>query len=147
MTFRPVLAALFALFMAGAVLPGMARADVEIDVNQGEVRPLPIAIPAFTGASRGAEMAQVIAGNLDRSGLFAPIDGAAFPERNLDIGIQPDFAGWKAISAQALINGAITVEADGNAAGTTPPKYTMRRTPTSLQAWANAVAVRLSQTS
>lgn len=113
MTFRPVLAALFALFMAGAVLPGMARADVEIDVNQGEVRPLPIAVPAFTGAARGAEMAQVISGNLERSGLFAPIDSAAFPERNLDIGIQPDFTGWKTINAQALINGAITVEADG----------------------------------
>ena len=113
MTFRTVLAALFAVFLAGVALPGMAHADVEIDVNQGEVRPLPIAVPAFTGSSRGAEMAQVITGNLERSGLFAPIDGAAFPERNMDIGIQPDFGGWKAINAQALINGAITVEADG----------------------------------
>jgi TolB protein len=113
MTPRTVLAALCAIFLAGAALPGVARADIEIDVNQGEVRPLPIAIPAFSGAGRGAEMAQVIAGNLDRSGLFAPIDAAAFPERNLDIGIQPDFGGWKAINAQALVNGAITVEADG----------------------------------
>ena len=113
MTIRAVLAALFALFMGVATLPGVARADIEIDVNQGDVRPMPIAVPGFTGGGRGAEMAQVITGNLERSGLFAPIDGAAFPERNLDIGIQPDFAGWKAINAQALVNGAITVEADG----------------------------------
>ena len=113
MTIRAVLAALFALFMGVATLPGVARADIEIDVNQGDVRPMPIAVPGFTGGGRGAEMAQVINGNLERSRLFAPIDGAAFPERNLDIGIQPDFAGWKAINAQALVNGAITVEADG----------------------------------
>jgi TolB protein len=113
MTLKAVFAALFALFVATAALPGLARADIEIDVNQGDVRPMPIAVPGFTGVGRGAEMAQVITGNLERSGLFAPIDGAAFPERNLDIGIQPDFAGWKAINAQALVNGAITVEADG----------------------------------
>eukprot|EP01035_Chromulina_nebulosa_P010014 gene10014-13496_t len=85
MTIRAVLAALFALFMGVATLPGVARADIEIDVNQGDVRPMPIAVPGFTGGGRGAEMAQVITGNLERSGLFAPIDGAAFPERNLDI--------------------------------------------------------------
>jgi len=115
MTFRPVLAALCALVaVSGAFgLPAPARAEIEIDVNQGEVKPLPIAIPAFTGATRGAEIAQVISGNLDRSGLFAPIAPAAHPERNLDIGVQPRFDAWKTINAQALVNGHVTVEGDG----------------------------------
>jgi len=115
MSFRPVLAALFALVAATGFVaaPGLARAEIEIDVNQGEVRPLPIAIPAFSGASRGAEISQVIAGNLDRSGLFAPIDAAAYPERNLDIAVQPRFDAWKTINAQALVNGNVVVEADG----------------------------------
>ena len=40
MTLKAVFAALFALFVATTALPGLARADIEIDVNQGEVRPL-----------------------------------------------------------------------------------------------------------
>jgi len=114
MTLRNLLVALVAAFGVGlAALPQAAWAEVEIKVDQGVVEPLPVAVPAFSGAGRGAEMAQVITGNLERSGLFAPISSAAFPERNLDIGIQPDFDGWKAINAQALVNGHITVEADG----------------------------------
>ncbi|MDP1631386.1 MAG: Tol-Pal system beta propeller repeat protein TolB [Caulobacter sp.] len=114
MTLKTVLAALFALcLVSGVAIAPSARAEIVIDVNQGEVRPMPIAVPAFTGAQRGGDMAAVITGNLERSGLFAPVNPAAFPERNLDIGIQPSFEGWKAISAQALINGQVTVEADG----------------------------------
>ncbi len=115
MTLRPVLAALCALVaVAGFVAaPQTARAQIEIDVNQGDVRPLPIAVPAFTGAGRGAEIAQVISANLDRSGLFAPIDPAAFPERSLDVNVQPRFDAWKTINAQALVNGNVVVEGDG----------------------------------
>ena len=113
MILRTMLAALMAIALAAFAAPRAARADIDIKVDQGIVEPLPIAVPAFSGSGRGAEMAQVIAGNLERSGLFSPIAPAAFPERNLDIGIQPDFAGWKGINAQALVNGAITVESDG----------------------------------
>jgi TolB protein len=122
MNLRHVVAALVVFAAAGVfALPQAARAEVEIKVDQGIVEPLPVAVPAFTGSTRGAEMAQVITGNLERSGLFSPVNPAAFPEHNLDIGIQPDFAGWKAINAQALVNGAITVEADGKLRGRLPP--------------------------
>lgn len=114
MSFRSVLAAVLAIAALGLVgLPRDARAQVGATISQGVVEPLPIAVPAFSGAGRGADMASVITANLERSGLFAPINAGAFPERNLDIGIQPDFAGWKTINAQALVNGAITVEGDG----------------------------------
>lgn len=113
MILRTMLAALLAITLAAFAAPRAAYADIDIKVDQGIVEPLPIAVPAFTGSSRGAEMAQVISANLERSGLFSPIAPAAFPDRNLDIGIQPDFGGWKAINAQALVNGSITVEADG----------------------------------
>jgi TolB protein len=113
MTLRHLMIALCALVLGGAALPAVARAEIEIDINQGAIKPLPIAIPAFTGAGRGADIAQVISANLERSGLFAPIDPSAFPERGLDIALQPQFEAWKAINAQALINGQVTVEADG----------------------------------
>jgi len=112
MTPRILLAALLSALLA-SVAAAPARAQIEIDVNQGEVRPLPVAVPAFSGAGRGAEMAQVITGNLERSGLFAPVPQAAFPERNLDIAIQPRFDAWKTVNAQALVNGHVTMEADG----------------------------------
>lgn len=113
MTPRALLTAAFACLALVAAAPGVARADIEVDVNQGAVRPLPVAVPAFSGAARGAEIAQVISENLGRSGLFAPIAPGVFPEQNLDVDLQPQFPGWKQINAQALINGAVTVEADG----------------------------------
>jgi len=74
-----LLAAVFAACLAlVAGAPGMARADIEVDVNQGAVQPLPIAIPAFSGATRGADIAQVISDNLERSGLFQPLQPSTF---------------------------------------------------------------------
>lgn len=103
-----------ALALAAALLSTMAitapaQAQIEVDVNRGDVKPLPIAIPVFGGA-QGAEIAQVITGDLERSGLFAPINQAAYIEKNPDVNVQPRFADWKTINAQALVNGQATVE-------------------------------------
>jgi TolB protein len=103
-------AACAALFAAAA--PVTASAQVEVDVNQGAVQPLPIAIPGFTGA-QGSDISRVIAANLERSGLFKPLDQAGFPEHDLDIGVQPKLDAWKQIGAQALVNGRATVDPDG----------------------------------
>ena len=100
--------ALAALVLAAAPLTA-AHADIVVDVNKGQVQPLPIAIPAFSG-QRGADIAQVITANLERSGLFAPLDPKAFIEHDLSVAVQPRFADWKTISAQALVNGQVTVE-------------------------------------
>ena len=86
-----------------------ATAQIEINVNKGDVQPLPIAIPAF-GGTRGADIAQVITGNLERSGLFAPIGQQAYIEKGLNVAVQPRFPDWKVINAQALVNGQVTVE-------------------------------------
>ena len=100
--------ALTALLLAAAPLAA-ARADIVVNVNKGEIQPLPIAIPAFSG-QRGADIAQVISANLERSGLFAPIDPKAFIEHDLSVAVQPRFGDWKSISSQALVNGQVTVE-------------------------------------
>jgi TolB protein len=102
------------LALAAAVLSGMAiapaaRAEIEVDVNRGNVQPLPIAIPAFQG-ERGAEIAKVVTDNLQRSGLFRPLDPNSFIERNLTVNVQPRFPDWKGINAQALVNGQVTME-------------------------------------
>jgi TolB protein len=100
---------LFAVLAVGlAAAP--AWADIEVNVNRGDVQPLPIAIPAFGGGQTGADIANVISNNLHRSGLFRPLDPASFLERDLNPAVQPQFAEWKQINAQALLNGQATVE-------------------------------------
>lgn len=102
------LAVVAALLSTAAITPP-AYAQIEVDINRGDVKPLPIGIPGFNGP-QGAEIAQVITGNLERSGLFAPIPPAAHIEKTMDVNVQPRFPDWKAINAQALVNGQVTVE-------------------------------------
>lgn len=95
-----------------------AHAVLSIDVTQGNVQPVPIAIPDFVGGSPAdAEAArgisQIITSNLRRSGLFAPIDPAAYIEKITTIDTQPRFPDWKTINAQALVTGRLTRQADG----------------------------------
>ena len=64
-------------------------------------------------AEVGVGVAQVITNNLKRSGLFAPIDQAAFIERITNIDTAPQFQSWKPINAQALVTGRMTRQGDG----------------------------------
>jgi len=98
--------------VAMAVVP--ARALVEIDVNRGVVEPVPIAITDFLSAGgRGAEISAVIAADLKRSGLFAPIDRGAFIEKISNPDVAPRFEDWKVINAQAIVTGRVTEEPGG----------------------------------
>ncbi len=95
--------------------PALAQ---RIRVDPNEFQPLPIAIPNFVAGSPadaqvGADVAGVITNNLKRSGLFAPIDQAAFIERITNIDVAPQFANWKTINAQDLVTGRMTRQGDG----------------------------------
>ncbi|MFI4965901.1 MAG: Tol-Pal system beta propeller repeat protein TolB [Caulobacterales bacterium] len=105
---RTLLTAMAAL-PAAALFASAARADIEVNVNRGDVQPLPIALPAFGGGQVGADIAGVISANLQRSGLFRPLDPASFVERDLNAAVQPRFPAWQQINAQALVNGQVTV--------------------------------------
>ena len=103
---------------AFAMFGSPALAQVRLDVTQGNVAPMPIAIPDFVGgtpvdAEAARAITQVITGNLRRSGLFAPIDPAAFIERIVSFDALPRFPDWKAINAQALVTGRVTRQGDG----------------------------------
>ncbi|MBL8771638.1 MAG: Tol-Pal system protein TolB [Phenylobacterium sp.] len=99
-----------ALGALAAVLPSPAAA--QLSVTRGDVNPMAVAVPSFAGGQVGADISQVIAANLQRSGLFRPLDPASFIEKDLSAAVQPRFADWKTINAQALVNGQVTV--DGN---------------------------------
>jgi TolB protein len=110
----------------GAAAGGMllavprARAVVRLDITQGNFQPMPIAISKFIGGGGGDDnddvasgVTQIITANLQRSGLFAPIDPAAFIEHIASVDAVPQFPNWRSVNAQALVTGAVTRQADG----------------------------------
>ena len=115
---RRRLLALGAAASASALLARPAAAQLRLDVTQGNVQPMPIAIPDFVGGTPGDTEAaraitQVIVANLRRSGLFAPIDPAAYIEKIASFDTLPRFPDWRAINAQGLITGRVTRQSDG----------------------------------
>jgi TolB protein len=105
--FGIVLVALLSLMAAPAF------AQLRVDVTQGTVQPLPIAIPDFNGDPAGAQIAGVVRADLERSGLFKPLDPKSFVEKISDINVPPNFANWRVINAQALVTGQVTMQPDG----------------------------------
>ncbi|MFN5489453.1 MAG: Tol-Pal system beta propeller repeat protein TolB [Bradyrhizobium sp.] len=90
----------------------------QIQIPGGEFAPVPIAIPNFAAgtpgdAEVGVGVTQVITNNLKRSGLFAPIDQAAYLEKQINIDAAPNFNNWKSINAQALVTGRMTRQGSG----------------------------------
>ncbi len=108
----------FALMaVAFAALP--ADAQVQIDINKPNVQPMPIAITNFAGVTGqetqvGRDMAGVISADLERSGLFKPINPKAFIQTVESLQVQPRFPDWKAINAQALVQGKVEQTQDGH---------------------------------
>ena len=103
------------VFLAAA---GPARAELRIDITQGTVQPLPIAVTQFVGDSTaatgfGRDIARVITNDLERSGLFRPIDPRAFIQSEVALQTLPRFGDWRVINAQALVQGRAQVTEDG----------------------------------
>jgi len=95
-----------------------AEAALEIDITRGNVQPLPIAVTDLYGESEeikrlGADIAQVVTANLERSGLFRPLNPKAFLQKIEDLQGQPRFADWRQINAQALVTGRAEMQQDG----------------------------------
>jgi len=93
----------------------VAHAELAITIDKGNFQPMPIAITDFVGAdpAMNAQISAVITNNLKRSGVFQPIDKAAFIDKSVNFDAAPNFASWKAINAQALVTGRVTKDASG----------------------------------
>jgi TolB protein len=103
--------ALIILFATAFAMP--VSASLQVDVNQGNVQPLPIAIPDFVGDPQGANIAKVVRADLERSGLFKPLDPKSFVEQIKNINVAPNFANWRVINAQGLVTGQASMQSDG----------------------------------
>ena len=85
----------------------IANAATRIDITKGNIDPLPIAIDGLYGDEIGRQIAGVIEADLERSGLFRPIDKNAFIDKVLNTSTQPTFASWRQINASVLITGYV----------------------------------------
>ncbi|MBI4031406.1 MAG: Tol-Pal system protein TolB [Proteobacteria bacterium] len=113
---------LFALLVLSLLaFPGSAFAELKVNVTQGTVEPLPVAITNFhadPNADRdmAQQLPQVIGSNLERTGLFKPVDPRAFIQDAASMAKDgPRFGEWRAINAQALVTGTVTAAPDGRA--------------------------------
>jgi TolB protein len=107
------LAVLLVAFAAHVFAPRPALALVEIDLSKANVEPLPIAITDFAGEQVARDIAAVIEADLRSTGIFRPIEKAAFIDKIQGTAGVPRFEDWRIINAQALVTGAVTQEADG----------------------------------
>ncbi len=110
------LAALLAITEGAAIRT--AAAELKIDITRGKVEPMPVAITNFLGNSPrekfiGSKLSSVLRKDLERSGLFRSIDPKAFIQKPEALQLQPRFADWRVISAQALVSGRARVQPDG----------------------------------
>jgi TolB protein len=98
--------------------PALARAEVHIDLTRGQMQPLPIAIPAFSGDGPNGQLGQqltgVVSNDLQNSGLFQVLDPKSYIQ-NVSAGGPPDFGAWRQINAQALVTGQVQTQPDGKA--------------------------------
>ena len=86
--------------------------SLEVTLTQGSIKPTPIAVTELftlnnSKSKIGKNISLVISDNLERSGLFLPIDKKAFIQDNESLANQPRFEEWKVIKAQHLVAGNI----------------------------------------
>ncbi|GAB5374086.1 MAG: Tol-Pal system beta propeller repeat protein TolB [Acuticoccus sp.] len=107
-----LVAATLAIVASFVVAP--AQALVSIDVTGGQARALPIAIPYFNGVGQDAEIgkqiAEVVEADLVSSGLFRPIDRAAYISPVMGTAEVPRFGDWRAIGAESVVTGEVVRE-------------------------------------
>ena len=88
-----------------------ARAELHIDITQRQGRADADRDPGLSGraatAPRSArDIAGVVSADLERSGLFRPLDPRSFIQNVSTGGSPPRFGDWRQINAQALVTGS-----------------------------------------
>ncbi len=85
---------------------------IEINVTDGKIEPLPIAVTKFNYLSSkekqlSISILEVIKNNLNNSGLFKTISRKAFLQNEEEIFLQPVFGDWRLIDANLIVSGEI----------------------------------------
>ena len=100
---------------SGPNLVTPAFAQLKGTQTEGTIAPIPIAIPLFMGddPQLAGDISNVVQADLERSGLFRPLDRGSFLEQVSDVNAAPRFPDWRSIQADALVVGRIVNGGDG----------------------------------
>jgi len=113
---------LYALMLAlAAGLPAIAQqtpGPLRIEITEGVIEPLPVAIPDFIAENSDAaeyavDIARVIASDLVGTGLFREIPREAYLSTPTSFSKMVQYTDWKTINAQGLVMGAVSAGNDG----------------------------------
>ena len=114
---QALIIAITSIGIAGAA---MAQSDgpLRIEITEGVIEPLPFAVPDFIAENPAAaevarNIARVVAADLAGTGLFREIPAEAFISTLTSFDSPVQYSDWKAINAQALVSGAVSVGSDG----------------------------------
>jgi len=110
---RGLLSRLALLVFALALPMRAVAADTNLEVPPGPPEPVPIAIPEFAGAQVAHDMTQVLSADLERSGLFKPLDPRSFVDKEGATRTPPRFGDWRVINAKDLVTGSVETQSDG----------------------------------
>ena len=111
------------LALMALTLPAQAQAQTQgplrIEITEGVIEPLPFAVPSFVAANDnatqiGQNIAEVIAADLEGTGLFRTIQASAYISQITSFTSPVQFSDWKAINAQALVTGQVSADASGS---------------------------------
>ncbi|MFQ3253453.1 Tol-Pal system beta propeller repeat protein TolB [Loktanella salsilacus] len=115
---RFMIAALAAALAFGSAAPVLAQGGpLRLTITDGVIEPLPFAVPTFQAETAGAEqvasdISRLVAQDLAGTGLFREIPQDAFISQMGAFGAPVAYPDWRAVNAQALIGGAVSVNGD-----------------------------------
>lgn len=105
-------------FLTFMVLAVSGQAELKVEVTQGHVSPLPMAVLDFESTDDetrdlAANIAGVIQNDLKSTGIFSMVSPKSFIQSTLPLEIAPRYQDWKIIKAEALVNGRVQKNEDG----------------------------------
>ena len=94
------------------------KPTIAINVTEGVIDPVLVAVPSFvregsTSKVLASEMAEVIANDLARTGLFRAIPERSHISRVSNFNAPIQFADWRAINSAILVTGAVSAISSG----------------------------------
>ena len=101
---------LFIIFL----LPITSKAELVIDITEGNIEPIPVAILDFDAKESDVrkisnDINKVINSNLERSGLFKVLPKKIIIEEQIGFNEKPIFSNWRITEAQGLVHGRISL--------------------------------------
>ncbi len=111
-----VCGAIAAVLLVLAAAPPAVAQPLRIQITEGVIEPLPIAVPIFVdegGAGQAAaDITRLVIADLEGSGLFRAVPQAAHIARIADFNAPVSYPDWRAINAQGLVTGAVSRQGD-----------------------------------